>query len=487
MSLDNARTSRDDRQSMSAIPRGQALAADTGVRVRRVRGTGTILTLHRQRAGGAVTRYRVRLPDPGRPGRLAFDATFVSFAEARRALQQAQAHVTLGEPIPVRRQRVRPLLDEYERAIRAMRKSRSYLSTERHLRLWIRPYFDGMLLQRMNNAAELRRYLTWLSAQTSTLTRRPLKAATRHHIFQVVSSFLEMCVQEGHIRRNAARDPFLGRESLRMRPRINLPNDNRGFASVAEAARYQVAALGSWYGDLCVFLLHTCMRSGEARGLRWGNVHLPDVDWPESPAYLEVLTQVVKRDRVPPLPGTMTPNPAGRGRGEGLQLTDELKSEASYRRIVLSATAVAILRRRQADLLAVRATARRWDSRYDLVFPTRLGTPAADNYVGRIHAGICARANVRPITLHGLRHTGLSILIAAGVTFDEVRRIAGHASFRELETVYVYALREFDGRGAAAMESMLPYLRTLPSVDHPDGAVMAAELLVGAATPLRIA
>jgi len=177
---------------------------------RRHPGSGGIVAVRSRWAGGSPhPRYRVRLHDPGRSGRLLFDATFATQAEARRALAQVQALAILGEPVPDPRRRVGPLLDAYEAAIRAQRRPRAYLATEHHLRRWVRPYFAAMTLQQMNSAAELRGFLTWLRSQTSDFTHRPLKVSTMRHIVQVVSSFLEMCLQEGHIRRNAARGEFL--------------------------------------------------------------------------------------------------------------------------------------------------------------------------------------------------------------------------------------------------------------------------------------
>ena len=427
---------------------------------RRHPGSGGIVAVRSRWAGGSPhPRYRVRLHDPGRSGRLLFDATFATQAEARRALAQVQALAILGEPVPDPRRRVGPLLDAYEAAIRAQRRPRAYLATEHHLRRWVRPYFAAMTLQQMNSAAELRGFLTWLRSQTSDFTHRPLKVSTMRHIVQVVSSFLEMCLQEGHIRRNAARGEFMGRRELRESRRPNLPGAVRGWRSVAEARRYQAAAFALSYGDLCVFILQTCLRSAEARGLLWENVHLD-----AEPPCIDVLTQLVLRDRPPPQTGRTAPNPRGGGRGQALVLSPELKTGAAYRSIVLSPLAAAILQRRLDTRAARRQAAPpgRWDDRYDLVFRTTMGTPISGGQLLRSHTAICARAGVRPIGVHGLRHTGLSLLIAGGVPLEDVRRIAGHNSLRELEEVYLYSLYEFAGRGATAMGELLPLVSLLP-------------------------
>jgi integrase len=58
---------------------------------------------------------------------------------------------------------------------------------------------------------------------------------------------------------------------------------------------------------------------------------------------------------------------------------------------------------------------------------TVFGTPLPTNNLGeREFAALVKAANVRPITIHGLRHTGATLLLAAGVPSHVVQKRLGH-------------------------------------------------------------
>ena len=431
----------------------------------RPQGTGSIVEVIRRRGDGrTTTRYRARLRDPYAVGGFAFDETFSNRTAARRALAQAVALVTIGEPVPDPRRRVEPLFDEYEAAIRARRRRNSFLSTERHLRMWIRPYFSGMALYQMNSGAELRRFATTLRTTPSSHTGRVLKESTVGHIIQVVSSFLQMCLADGSIRINAARQDYLGKPERKATTRINLPGDVRWW-SLHEAVRYQATALDLSHGRVLVFLLQSCLRVSEALGLLEENLHL-DAPVP----YIDVLTQVVRADddrAVEPATGRRQ-NRGYRNRGHAQMVTDRLKTPAAYRRLYLADAAVTLLREQLEWRDQTAATATTWDRRYRLVFTSSLGAPMCKSTLHNQHRRICALAGVRRIVPHGLRHTGLSLLIAAGVPLTLVRQIAGHQTMAELEAVYAHVIVEYATRGALAMSELLPLVRTAAPIPPPE-------------------
>ncbi|MBV8756438.1 MAG: tyrosine-type recombinase/integrase [Deltaproteobacteria bacterium] len=425
---------------------------------RRQRGSGGISTVRRRRGDGSTSvRYRARLRSPA--GRVVFDGTYADPAAAQRALREAAALNTLGEVVPQDRLPVAPLLDEYLATIRVHRTARSCRSAELWLRRWIRPYFAGYTLGQLNSAAELRRFVLHLRQAQSEFTHRPLALGTIRHIVEVVSSFLEMCRMEGRIRVNHAREEYVGRRQLRPARRVNLPGGERGWLSIADARRYQEVAWTAPYGDLCVFLLHSALRNAEARGLCISRCQLE-----ADPPYIEVRAQIVHADPAPGAPPIgARPNPGYAGRGRAQVLTTQLKTPASYRDLYCDPVMLAILRGRLAGLPALRLAAARWDERYDLVFTGEHGAPIAYHCLRAAHLRICRAAGVRPVGLHGLRHTAFALLLSDGVPLIEVQRIAGHANLRLLEQIYAYVLHEQRGRGAASLGRLLPLLQPLPS------------------------
>jgi integrase len=160
--------------------------------------------------------------------------------------------------------------------------------------------------------------------------------------------------------------------------------DNLGF-SRDEADRYEAAARDFPHGDLCLLLLRCCLRGSEGRNLLRGDLRLE-----ADPPCLRVNTRLLALD-----PDTAR-----------------------------------LLRDRLAWRDRAREQATRWDDPVDHVFTTAYGTPIGEGQLRRIHNRICMRAGLRPISVHGLRYTTASLLMAAGVPHSEVARILGHTTWR---------------------------------------------------------
>jgi integrase len=430
-------------------------------RGRQPRGEGSISKVQRRFNGKSVTRYRLRLRDPLQPNVPVVDRTYRSRPEALQARRTALARLNQGEPVLNPNQRVGPLLEKHLATKKGVLRHRSYLNLERHFRIWTIPYFAPMTLARMNTLDELNAYVTHLLTTDSATTHRKLGIEYVLVLFQEVKTFLETCVAAGYIGRSLAATKDVALPEL-PKARINLPMEFR-YWTLEEALRYQEVALRTPRGIPFLLQLHWGLRSGETRGVLEHHLHL---DGP-SP-FLLVLTQVTEREKSDEEDGPIGTRPVsgGRHRGEGLEVKEDLKTPAAYRIIPLSPTWVALLRQALAWRDAQRAKAgARWDTRYALVFTTRTGAPFASTSFRTIHYTICDQAGVRRITNHGLRHMATSLLLAAGVPRDEVIRILGHRSTRELEGHqsggYTDALREWAPRTAGVMERLLP----LPGTD----------------------
>lgn len=145
----------------------------------------------------------------------------------------------------------------------------------------------------------------------------------------------------------------------------------------------------------------TGMRSGEIRGLQWG-----DIDWNKGRIHVR------------------------RSYREGC--FEEPKTRASRRVIGLPMNL-------QSDL-------RDWQvaspiSKCDLVFPNSNGNPlSAANLLQRGFYPALRRAGLRKIRFHDLRHTFASLMIASGVDIVSVSRLLGHASPKITLDVYAHML-----------------------------------------------
>lgn len=180
-------------------------------------------------------------------------------------------------------------------------------------------------------------------------------------------------------------------------------------------------------------LLYTGLRRGELCGLEW-----QDVDFDQ--AVLHVCRSSIY------LPG----------RGV---FTDETKTHTSVRSIKVS-----------ADVLTLLRAFRVWQNQHRLqlgdqwhecgrLFTTWDGQPIhPDTLSGWFHDFI-QRNDLPPITLHGLRHTNATLLIAAGTNLQTVAKRLGHANTTTTSKIYAHAIQSADAAAADTLQDILHPVR----------------------------
>lgn len=159
--------------------------------------------------------------------------------------------------------------------------------------------------------------------------------------------------------------------------------------TVEEAQRLLAAARDDRLEALYVLALTSGMRQGELLGLRWQDVDLP----------------------------------AG-----SVSVVRQLKTETSRRPVLLTRKGVAALRRHRAAQDAERRQAgTAWDD-HDLVFSNTVGRPINPrNLLRRSFYPLLARAGLRRIRFHDLRHTTATLLLREGVHPKIVSELLGHS------------------------------------------------------------
>jgi integrase len=95
------------------------------------------------------------------------------------------------------------------------------------------------------------------------------------------------------------------------------------------------------------------------------------------------------------------------------------KTRAGRRRVDIGPQAVRLLREQQLA---------RAPNRDGYLFPTRAGTPFdADNFMSRVFKPAARAAGIPELTFHDLRHTGASLMIAAGCHVKVIAEQMGHS------------------------------------------------------------
>jgi len=161
------------------------------------------------------------------------------------------------------------------------------------------------------------------------------------------------------------------------------------------------------------------MRRGEVLGLQWG-----DLDWHHANIHVRrSLVWYTARDRE-----ALADNPRQRWR------FTTPKSERSFRTIVMSPHLRDALERHRLTSPV---------SPHDLVFCTPEGRPLdPNNLVKRVFLPTLARAGLRRIRFHDLRHTYTSLLIAQGAHVKFIQSQLGHASIQTTLDRYGHLLPE---------------------------------------------
>jgi integrase len=159
-----------------------------------------------------------------------------------------------------------------------------------------------------------------------------------------------------------------------------------------------------------VLLLAYGLRRGEVLGLSWQDVDMGN-------GVIRIRQQLVRA-------------------GGRLRL-GPVKSAAGRRELPLIGIAHDVLGK-QADMRIVGSPPNEWAAS-ELVFTTRTGRPVEPRNLARSFDRIRARAGLRPIRLHDLRHTTATLLKNLGVPPRDTMEILGHARIAVTMEIYTAA------------------------------------------------
>lgn len=243
---------------------------------------------------------------------------------------------------------------------------------------------------------------------------KALSSKTLKNIVRTLSAILSEAVEDGKLVGNPAFR--MGRYCKREDeiPHVIQPLSREEAAKLLAAARTHYAP---WY-PLVLTALRTGMRLGELLALEWG-----DIDW--SGKFIMV-RRSANRGKV-----TTTKSGAARRVDMSTQLDSEL-----YR---------AHAQRRKAYLHAGRVMPK-------TVFLSPEGLAVdPDNFRNRVFERLVAKAGLRALRFHDLRHTYASTLIAAGVHLTYIKEQLGHSSIKITVDIYGHLI---PGANRAAVDAL---------------------------------
>lgn len=183
------------------------------------------------------------------------------------------------------------------------------------------------------------------------------------------------------------------------------------------------------YRTMILLLLYTGMRRGELCGLEW-----KDIDFTERRLSIVRTSQYI---------------------GHGQIITKEPKTRSGRRELSLSPTLCTLLK----DYRVWQNTRRlrigeRWVNT-DRLFTQSNGEPIYPDTVTEWFAKFLKRHDLPKVTLHSLRHTNATLMIAEGVDICTVSKRLGHANTSVTLDVYAHALKTKDSDAADKLDAVL--------------------------------
>lgn len=226
---------------------------------------------------------------------------------------------------------------------------------------------------------------------------------TVRFLLVILRAALQHAVREDELPRNVARNVELGMGTRREIEPL----------TVQEGRQLLSAARGNRLWAAYELAVRIGLRRGELLGLRWSDMDLYD--------------------------GVLTVRQALQRVGGELLIVAP-KTQRSARRVALPAECVTALRAQRAQQVADRkAAGDAWKgTAHGLVFTTKNGTPIEPRNLNRSFEALSARAGVRRVRFHDLRHTCASLLHEQGADARMIMEILGHSSIRVTMDIYTF-------------------------------------------------
>ncbi|MEE1939657.1 site-specific integrase [Streptomyces sp. TRM 70361] len=243
---------------------------------------------------------------------------------------------------------------------------------------------------------------------------------TVRFLLVILRAALQHAVREDELPRNVARNVELGMGTKREIEPL----------TAQEGKQLLAAARGNRLWAAYELAVRTGLRRGELLGLRWQDVDLHE--------------------------GVLTVRQALQRVGGELIIVPP-KTQRSARRVALPAECVRALRAQRAQQLADRrAAGEKWKGTgQGLVFTTKNGTPIEPRNLNRSFEALCARAKVRRVRFHDLRHTCASLLHEQGADARMIMEVLGHSSIRVTMDVYTFVRLDAQRSAFARMGNAL--------------------------------
>lgn len=245
------------------------------------------------------------------------------------------------------------------------------------------------------------------------------KTILDHH--RVISKILSTAVKWGLLEKNVA---------MRADP-PKVPHREISYLNENEV-RQMLTLLNNepiQYRTMITLLVYTGIRRGELCGLEWR-----DIDFENQVMHVSRSSQYI---------------------GNKTMITKEPKTKSGIRHFSLSLTACFLLKAYQRWQEEQKFNAGDQWEESDRLFTSWNGKPIHPDTITDWFSKFIKRSGLPYVTLHSLRHTNATLMIAEGTDVCTVSRRLGHANTATTLNIYAHALKSKDKEAANTLESVL--------------------------------
>jgi len=356
-------------------------------------------------------RWGVVIEGERRDGKRArrFIGSFETKSEAQRAERRAKSERDQGIDVAPSSATVSQLMGRYIHLKAAECEERTIERYRELARLHISEPFGSVLIRKLRPLAVQEHY--------ARLLRSGLSARTVHHVHALFRAAFAWGVSKELL----ARSPFVAVEGPVVRPTEAhhlTPEEVDAILDAAEGTR--------WHGPLSLSIA-TAARRGEIIALRWDAVDL-------------VAAVVTIQSSMSDAGGKLRLKGTKSGRS---------------RRIPLSETAVRALRSRRSQMLQDRLLAGPAYEDGGYVFADALGRSLVPDALTKAFKRFADKVGVPDATLHTLRHSAASWLLADGVDIRTVQAILGHSVASTTLNIYAHAVSGLQAKAVSSIDEKL--------------------------------
>lgn len=338
-------------------------------------------------------------------------ATFKTKADAQKWIHDQAVKLDRGYDFQRGKIPLREYLPQWLETSQAQLRPKTALHYSQVIRKHILPYLGGIALKDLHLAQ-----VEWFYGE---LLQRKVGPRTVRICHNILHKALEKAQRYSLINYNPAHGAALPQYK---HAEMQVLDDT-------QVSQLLLAASTSPYQAYIHLAVTTGMRQGELFGLKWS-----DIQWGRGVIHVQRQVQTVP--------------------GKGWEF-EESKTRAGRRTIKLGEGTLQVLREHRERLGEIRQKSGVGWQEYDLVFPSKVGTPGNPSNMRLEFNRMLTLAGLPKIRFHDLRHTAASLLLNHRVPVIVVSKMLGHSKPSITLDIYGHLYHEMQEEAAEIMDSLV--------------------------------